>query len=533
MRNVFISYCHEDADFAQLLEAEVRNRGFHTWRDLSLNAGDDWRIEIDSGIREALAVILIITNASLASAYVNYEWAFALGCEVPVVPVLLKPVEELPSPLVDLGPLHFTDRASRPWNLLIDRLSELRDALRPSTVHVPRGTPPAIQRAAQTLDSMDEDERHSALASLSQTTHPSVVEILAEAVRHPVKQVRFGAAAALVEHHDPRAIPALLEGLSDRHREGVRYTYVEPWMLGKIGKPAVPALLAVLHETNGAQEPVYVALGVIGGPEAVSGLLGKLHDADPAVRSGAAYGLALAKDPSAIPALRGLVRDPDDTVRYRALWALKECSQKAGELDHLVPLLIESLDDEALYSVAAAGLKSTKDARAVPHLLRLALTAESDSVRTAARDALQDFGPAPVAGLREAAVHPDPEVRERAIKLLVQFKDPADLPLLIRAVRDPNRTLRGTAICALRGEYARPAVPALVEALQDDDGDIVRWAVITLGGIGDPAAVNALIERLEDDDDIAKAAANALDDIGTREARAAAKAWNKRKAKHV
>ena len=83
-------------------------------------------------------------------------------------------------------------------------------------------------------------------------------------------------------------------------------------------------------------------------------------------------------------------------------------------------------------------------------------------------------------------------------------------------MRDENRDVRMAAIGALESERAGLAVPALIERLQDDDGKVVRYAVVTLGRIKAASAVPALIECLEEDNDIADAAANALDDIGTK-----------------
>ncbi len=74
------------------------------------------------------------------------------------------------------------------------------------------------------------DERQAAIDSLDQMNHPLIVEVLAEAVRHPVRQVRIGAAVHLAARQDPRAIPALLEGIRLQDER------VEPWMLGEIGR---------------------------------------------------------------------------------------------------------------------------------------------------------------------------------------------------------------------------------------------------------------------------------------------------------
>ena len=559
MRHVFISYCHEDADFAHALEAEVKRGDFRTWRDLSLNAGDDWRAEIDAGIREALAVVVIFSPAATESAYVNYEWAFALGSGIPVIPVLHKPVETDRHPRLNgIKYLDFTSRASRPWNLLLESLNEIQDASRPSTIHVPRGTPPSVQRAAQALDSMDAGERRSALSSLAQTTHPLVVEILAQAVRHPLRQVRFDSGVLLAERKDPRAVPALLESL----RTPQEYPAVQLWMLSDIGEAAVPLLVEALDDERSAgyacaalgaiggpdalhallqrlRDPkskmrgeIFSALGGISGTEAVNALSEGLRDPDSKIRARAALALNRAADPAAIPALLAAAHDPEKSVRDAAISALVSCTEKGGQYDPILPTLVEELKNKesAIVDTVIRGLEKSADALVVPHLVHTMLTDEREQARSFARTALRTFGTASAPALRAAAVSSNAAVRARAIDFLGRIKDEVDIPLLIDSMRDENRDVRMAAIGALESERAGLAVPALIERLQDDDGKVVRYAVVTLGRIKAASAVPALIECLEEDNDIADAAANALDDIGTKEARAAAKAWNKRKA---
>src|ERR1043166_9279579 len=122
MRHVFIIYKRvPDREFASVLTAKVNNAGYDTWQDESnLASGESWRRNIDTGIREAFALIVIVTPESLASEYVTYEWAFALGAEVPVIPILLRKPEKLHPRLEDLHHLDFTGE-SKPWeNLLRD-----------------------------------------------------------------------------------------------------------------------------------------------------------------------------------------------------------------------------------------------------------------------------------------------------------------------------------------------------------------------------------------------------------------------------
>ena len=71
MAHIFISYNHEDNDFAENLIHRLHEAGFTTWRDIDeLHAGEVWRIEIDQAIKNALAMIVIMTPQAKISEYV-------------------------------------------------------------------------------------------------------------------------------------------------------------------------------------------------------------------------------------------------------------------------------------------------------------------------------------------------------------------------------------------------------------------------------------------------------------------------------
>ena len=189
MPHIFVSYCREDADFAQILEGKIGESGFTTWRDLNLNAGDDWRAEIDEGIKDALAVVVVMSPNSRNSPYVNYEWSFAMGSGVPVVPVLLKlSIADLHPRLGMLQWLDFSNYLARPWEKLAESLRVLADAQRQFTLRVPKDAPPVVREAASALDDMDANRRRAAIASLGQMNHPAAIELLAEATRHPSRR---------------------------------------------------------------------------------------------------------------------------------------------------------------------------------------------------------------------------------------------------------------------------------------------------------------------------------------------------------
>lgn len=122
-KHVFI--CHEggDGDFAELLKLRLEKSGFEAWIDVDrLHVGVDWRAEIDEAIRNASALIVVVTPDSKQSEYVTYEWSFAAGSGVKVIPLMVRTTQLHPR-LESLQYLDFTNRRARPWDRLIEELS--------------------------------------------------------------------------------------------------------------------------------------------------------------------------------------------------------------------------------------------------------------------------------------------------------------------------------------------------------------------------------------------------------------------------
>jgi len=121
---VFISYASEQSDFAELMKMKLEAASVEVWRDAhEIVAGEEWRNEIDYGLLNADAIIVLLTPAAAASAYVTYEWAFALGNGKRVLPVLLADCDIHPR-LSVFQYLDFTARR-RPWGKLTQRVQEL------------------------------------------------------------------------------------------------------------------------------------------------------------------------------------------------------------------------------------------------------------------------------------------------------------------------------------------------------------------------------------------------------------------------
>jgi HEAT repeat protein len=80
-----------------------------------------------------------MTPEAKASEYVTYEWAFALGAGIEVIPILLEPTELHPR-LDALQHLDFSFRASRPWDKLIEHVKTLSNSARNAPSNVSKST---------------------------------------------------------------------------------------------------------------------------------------------------------------------------------------------------------------------------------------------------------------------------------------------------------------------------------------------------------------------------------------------------------
>ena len=111
---------------AHLLALE--KAGHEVWVDeRAIAPGTDWRTEIDQGIQAADALIAVMSPEAARSEYVTYEWAFALGRGIPVVPVVVRTAALHPR-LDALQYLDFTTHDARPWTRLLEMLEQPESA---------------------------------------------------------------------------------------------------------------------------------------------------------------------------------------------------------------------------------------------------------------------------------------------------------------------------------------------------------------------------------------------------------------------
>jgi len=123
MGQVFISYKKQERALAEQFRSRIEEAGFQVWMDTQLHAGTEWRDRIDEEIRKSIAVVVIMTARAKKSEYVTYEWSFAYGAGVRVIPVVYIDPKKLHPRLLGLQYLKFSVKRGR-WKPLIDSLKD-------------------------------------------------------------------------------------------------------------------------------------------------------------------------------------------------------------------------------------------------------------------------------------------------------------------------------------------------------------------------------------------------------------------------
>jgi HEAT repeat protein len=169
-------------------------------------------------------------------------------------------------------------------------------------------------------------KRSLACLRLGQMRSPRAVTFLAQALDDRNGDVRQSAAQALGMIRDMRAVKVLVQQAS-KHR-----MFSSPQMIsGQIlkesliaqGEPAIPALLALLSDSNDAVR-VFVAdiLAEVPSGEALEHLIKCLNDSNPQVRAKVARALGRVGHPIAVKPLLSLLSDPSWYVRLQVAKAL-------------------------------------------------------------------------------------------------------------------------------------------------------------------------------------------------------------------
>lgn len=286
MSHVYISYSRENGGFVDLIEGDLVERDHPTWRDTSSIQEDaDWKDAIDAALKDAYALVVVLSNAALTSDWITYELEQARQHKTPIIVAQLDRCEVPPS-LTDAPLVNFSRIGNAEG---LDQLRQYRQALN-TLIHELDETRPLLQHLRE-LDDPHHEIREQAAHELGELGDPSAEKALIQALNDPDADVRFAVAEALGKLRSEAAMKPLIRLLNDED-------------------PDVCAAAAV-------------ALGKIGLTDPIGTLIEKLDHQDRFVRAGAAQALGDLDAAAAVPQLVNLMRnDSIGDVRRAAAAAL-------------------------------------------------------------------------------------------------------------------------------------------------------------------------------------------------------------------
>lgn len=121
---IFVSYAHKDKALKERLEEHLSNlryRGLiNIWHDGEINAGDEWKDEIDMHLEDASVILLLISASFMASRYCySIEMRQALERyergAVKIIPILLRPSMFTDAPFARLQWLPSNGKSITTW----------------------------------------------------------------------------------------------------------------------------------------------------------------------------------------------------------------------------------------------------------------------------------------------------------------------------------------------------------------------------------------------------------------------------------
>jgi hypothetical protein len=129
---VFLSYADRDDKLAQALRIELEKGGLEVWDPVArLTPGDNWALEQGKALKDAEAIVVLLSPAALASDHVKREIDYALGeprFKGRLIPVVVRPVKEIPWILETLQVLRIDADLGRGSRRVLEALKRIQTA---------------------------------------------------------------------------------------------------------------------------------------------------------------------------------------------------------------------------------------------------------------------------------------------------------------------------------------------------------------------------------------------------------------------
>lgn len=313
------------------------------------------------------------------------------------------------------------------------------------------------------LDDTYSSVRLVCMRALSEWKIASAVPAIAEALQDPIRRVRCGAARALGELGDYRALAPLRDALWQDEEESVRLDCTRA--LGQLRKNLKDTAEALLQLEE----------------QAVLGLSDVLQDQSVRVRSEAITELVLAGATQASSELAEVLKDESPVLRTEAAQAL---GQLGGDIAEAA--LLETLadnDSQVRHAAVQALLHLASAADDFPdrllQSLLLGLQSEDKRLRTGASLVLSQLGPVVVEALLPYVEHANPRLRASVIYVLGESGDGRAIAVLAEALHDPVSRVSMAAAESLE-KLLHGAIQPLLDMVEQE-GAAKAQSIVTMG----------------------------------------------------
>jgi len=379
-----------------------------------------------------------------------------------------------------------------------------------------------VELLVRQLNDQDYQVRNGAARALGDLKDSRAVEPLIAALLDPSRQIVLDAARSLGKIKDARAIDPLISVLKDKD-EGHRSFAAEA--LGEIGNArAVLPLLPLLKDENiGTRGTAAEALRKIQEvapldsavaskvkatmSDAVPALIDAVQSSDGMIRNSTAEALGRFRDPRAVEPLLSLLKDELSGTRGKAARSLGLLQDPRA----IEPLRLQMMNDSDLFARNSAGW-ALRDmgSISVPALCGVVKIGNNEA-RSLAATMLYGVGGAGTAALISLTRDPDAEIRITAARGLELAQDERAVEPLISLLNDKDSRVRAAAARSLQSHPDPRAAEPLVSCLSDKDPAVRKSAAGAFARLKSPPAVMPLIGLLKDpDESVQKAAEDAL-----------------------
>ncbi len=119
---IFLSHSRHDKDFTLWLGTQLHEAGFNTWMDINnIPDGSTWAREIEQGVRECGALVVILSKEARRSDWVENETLLAIDLRKPVFVALIEDVS-MPIYLVNRQYTDFRQKREKAARQLVTAL---------------------------------------------------------------------------------------------------------------------------------------------------------------------------------------------------------------------------------------------------------------------------------------------------------------------------------------------------------------------------------------------------------------------------